>query len=337
MSVATARLIVLIGGACLLAVLVTSVGVEPVADAFATMSWWLLLVLVFPCVPGNIFDTLGWRFAFPHDRVSFLTLWRARLAGEAVNTVTPTASVGGEAVKAWLLRPRVPYSEGFTAVVVAKTTITVAQGLFLLLGLLLVSNSAADGRLLSGMRWLIVVELFAVAGFVAVQVSGVVGGAVRVVGTKLGLGSALARAADVSLVEDTLRDFYRRRPYRLLLSLAAHFMGWLLSAVELWVVLRLLGVEISPTTALVLEAFATGIKFVTFFVPAGVGTTEGGLVLIFVAFGFGAPLGLAFALVRRFREVCWTAIGLIMLMTMGGRMPTRSDVLALSTSEGEPA
>src|SRR5207244_12647857 len=105
---ATARVIVLIGGACLLGALVASVGVEPVADAFATMSWWLLVVLVFPCVPGNIFDTLGWRFAFPHDRVSFLTLWRARLAGEAVNTVTPTASVGGEAVKAWLVRPRAP-------------------------------------------------------------------------------------------------------------------------------------------------------------------------------------------------------------------------------------
>ena len=75
----------------------------------------------------------------------------------------------------------------------------------------------------------------------------------------------------------------------------------------------------------------------TFFVPAGVGTTEGGLVLIFVAFGFGAPLGLAFALVRRFRELCWTAIGLIVLMTMGGRVPTRRDVLALPTSEGEPA
>jgi uncharacterized protein (TIRG00374 family) len=209
--------------------------------------------------------------------------------------------------------------------------------LFLLLGLLLVRGSAADGRLLTGMRWLIVVELFAVAGFIAVQVSGIVGGAVRVVGARLGFRSALARAADVGRVEHTLRDFYTRRPYRLALSLAAHFVGWLLSAAELWVVLRLLGVVISPTTALVLEAFATGIKFVTFFVPAGVGTTEGGLVLIFAAFGLGAPLGLAFALVRRVRELCWTAIGLIVLMAMVGRMPTRGDVLALSTNDGEPA
>jgi len=93
----------------LLGVLLVSVGLEPVVQAFSTLSWWLLVVLVFPCVLGNLFDTLGWRFAFPRDRVSFLTLWRARLAGEAVNTVTPTASVGGEAVKAWLRRPHVPH------------------------------------------------------------------------------------------------------------------------------------------------------------------------------------------------------------------------------------
>ena|SRR5947207_2116466 len=334
---AIARLIVLVGGLCLLGVLVVSVGVEPVGQAFATMSWGLLVVLVFPCVLGNIFDTLGWRFAFPHDRVSFATLWRARLAGEAVNTVTPTGSVGGEAVKAWLLRPHVPYREGLAAVVVAKTTITVAQGLFLLLGLLLVSGTPADGRLLTGMRWLVVVELLAVAGFIAVQVSGIVGGAVGVVGARLGFSSALARAADVGRVEHTLREFYMRRPYRLALSLAAHFIGWLLSAAELWVVLQLLGVDISLITALVVEAFATGIRFMTFFVPAGVGTTEGGLVLVFVAFGLGAPLGLAFALVRRLRELCWTAVGLIVLMTMGGSVRARGGALTLPTTGREPA
>ena len=332
-----ARLIVLLGGGCLLAVLVTSVGLTALADAFATMSWRVLIVLVFPCVPATMFDTLGWRFAFPGDRVPFFTLWRVRLSGEAINTVTPTASVGGEAVKAWLLRPRVPYRESFTAIVVAKTTLTAAQGLFLLLGLLLVDDRAADDRLVKGMRWLIVVELFAVAGFIAVQVSGVVGNAVRLVGAKLGLQAALARAADVGLVEATLRQFYRRRPYRLALSLAAHFVGWLLSAAELWMILRLLGIEISPTTALVLEAFATGIRFLTFFVPAGVGTTEGGLMLIFVAFGFGAPLGLAFALVRRFREVCWSAVGLIILITVAGRMPTRADVLTPAAAGREMA
>ena len=89
--------------------------------------------------------------------------------------------------------------------------------------------------------------------------------------------------------------------------------------------------------ATTVEAFATGIRFMTFFVPAGVGTTEGGLVLVFVAFGLGAPLGLAFALVRRLRELCWTAVGLIVLMTMGGSVRARGGALTLPTTGREPA
>ena len=316
-SMAVARLVVLVGGLGLLAALVASVGLDAITGAFTTLSWRLLIVLVVPFVFGNILDTLGWRFAFTRDLVSFPTLWRARLAGEAVNTTTPTASVGGEAVKAWLLRPHVSYDEGLASVVVAKTTITVAQGLFLVLGLLLATGMPADGRVLTGMRWLLVVEILAVVGFVAVQVSGVVGGALRAVGQRLGLPSVVARSADVGRVEHVLRRFYTGRPGRLTLSVTAHLLGWVISATEIWLVLHFLGADVSLSSALVLEAFATGIRFVTFFVPAGVGTTEGGLVLVFVAFGLGAPLGLSFALVRRLREVCWTAAGLLMLMALG--------------------
>jgi putative membrane protein len=312
------RLVVIVGGLGLLTALVVSVGLDAVTTAFSTLSWRLGIVVVMPFMLVNIFDTLGWRFAFPRDLVSFPTLWRARLAGEAVNTTTPTATVGGEAVKAWLLRPRVPYDEALASVVIAKTTITVAQGLFLLLGLLLVTGTPADGRFLTGMRWLLVVEVLAVTGFVAVQVSGVVGGAVRALGQRFSLPSAVARSADVGRVEEMLRRFYTRQPSRLALSIAAHFLGWAISAMEIWLVLHFLGTEVSFVTALVLEAFATAIKFIAFWVPGGIGTSEGGLVLVFVAFGLGAPLGLSFALVRRLREVCWTAAGLLVLMALGG-------------------
>ena len=323
---AAGRWVVLFGGLALLVALVTSVGVGTFAAAFAVLSWRLVLVVIMPFTLVNIFDTLGWRFAFVRDRVSLPTLWRTRLAGEAINTSTPTASVGGEAVKAWLLQPRVPYPEALASVVIAKTTITVAQGLFLLFGLLLVTEAPADTRMLTGMRWLLVLEVLAVAGFVAVQVSGVVARGVRAVGRRFALPAVVARSADVAGVEQLIRGFYTRQPVRLTLSIAAHFLGWAVSALEIWVVLRLLGVEVSLTTALTLEAFATGIRFITFFVPAGIGTTEGGLVLVFVAFGLSAPLGLSFALVRRLRELCWTGGGLLVLVAIGG--PRRSRALA---------
>src|SRR5262245_21473888 len=126
-----ARVLLLLGGAGLFLVLLIEVGPRAVVESFSTLSWRLLVVIVFPFVIVNTFDTLGWKFAFRRAGVPFRALLLARLAGEAVNATTPSASVGGEAVKAWLLRRHAPVEDTVSSVVVAKTTITIAQALFL--------------------------------------------------------------------------------------------------------------------------------------------------------------------------------------------------------------
>src|SRR6266850_3985684 len=129
------RAALLLAGATLFALLVWEIGPRAIVASFTRLGFSLLIVLVFPFCVITAFDTLGWRYAFRRDRVSFWELAVARVAGEAVNGTTPTGSVGGEAVKAWLLRDRVPFRESLPSVIVAKTTITIAQGLFLLFGL----------------------------------------------------------------------------------------------------------------------------------------------------------------------------------------------------------
>src|SRR5260370_6110917 len=120
--------------------------------------------------------TLGWRFAFARDAATFRRLFGARLAGEALNLVAAGGSVGGEAVKAWLIRRDVAYAESVPSVVIAKTTITIAQALFLLIGVALAwTMPATDSRVITAMLWLLVVEVAAVARFVAVPGVGGVG------------------------------------------------------------------------------------------------------------------------------------------------------------------
>ena len=108
-----------------------------IAASIARVGWRLAVVIVFPTVLVALFDVLGWRYAFTRDRVGLVTLFWTRLAGEAVNLTTPTAALGGEAAKTWLLRDHVSLAESLSSVIVAKTTITIAQGLLLLLGVVL--------------------------------------------------------------------------------------------------------------------------------------------------------------------------------------------------------
>ncbi|MBI4245963.1 MAG: flippase-like domain-containing protein, partial [Candidatus Rokubacteria bacterium] len=130
-----------------------------VLSSLSRLSWELVIVLVLPHSLVTIFDTLGWRFAFRRDTVAFRALVPARLAGEAVNMATPTAALGGEAVKTWLLRGHVSLDESLPSVIIAKTTITIAQGVFLLFGIALAWRTLpSDSLFLHAMQWLLAVE-----------------------------------------------------------------------------------------------------------------------------------------------------------------------------------
>src|SRR5260370_25906662 len=170
-------------------------------------------------------DTLGWRFAFQRDAVPFRSLLAARLAGEAFNMTTPTASVGGEAVKAWFIRPYVPLAESLPSVVIAKTTITIAQALYLATGLVVAMTVLPrTSTLLQIMQWLLGLEILGVGGFVAVQVFGLLGAGGRML-QRLGLppptrGAELTGQTDSALAHLSLDgagrlDLPCPRPYLL--------------------------------------------------------------------------------------------------------------------------
>ncbi len=309
----TTRFVLLLLGMALCGVLWWRIGLGDVVTACAALSWRLPLLLCFPASLMVTCDTLGWRFAFRRDLVPLGTLVSVRLAGEAFNIATPTASVGGEAVKAWLLRPYLPLSESLPSVVIAKTTITIGQTLFLLLGVLVAGSILPTGSvLLGGMRWLLALECVATAGFVVVQVLGATGRMGRVL-QRLGPLGALDRPRLFGQIDQTLAHFYRHEPRRLSLSVGWHFAGWVLGILESYLILHALGFPVSFGTATVVDAFGSGIGFATFLIPARLGAQEAGDVAIFTALGFGAPAGLAFSLVRRLREGLWAGIGLLAL------------------------
>jgi uncharacterized membrane protein YbhN (UPF0104 family) len=307
------RWLLLASGATLLGWLVRRNDPMAVLGAVSGLSWRLLIVLVFPFTVVVVLDTLGWRYAFPDSHVPFRTLLWTRIVGEAVNVTTPTASVGGEAVKAWLLRPHVALTDALSSVIVAKTTITIAQGLMLAFGIVCAwAVLPADSGLLRPMEWLLLVEVVAVGGFVAVQLGGVVGAGGRLL-ARFGMPRAAAGGA---ALHDSLGGFYRRSPSRLALSIGFHFLGWVVSALETYLIIMLLGLEVSLLTTMVIEAASTAVRFATFMVPGSLGVLEGGHVAVFVALGLTGAAALSFSLVRRIREAAWAGVGFIVLAAL---------------------
>ena len=308
----TFRGVLLVGGLVVLIALVARVGIESVGSVLSRLTWWQLALV---CIPYGLImavDTLGWRYAFTSTPPPYLRMLAARTAGEAVNIVTALGSVGGEAVKVWLLRPAVPYDESVPSVVIAKTTSTIAQALLLLLGLLLALTAMAlDGNVIWAMLGLLAVEMLLVGGFFATQVTGLV----RRAGRLLAWSGLIEDASAAEELDACLRRYYREKWRRFLLSISFHFGGWLLGALETLVILYVLEIPVPIATATVIEALGSGVRFATFLVPGSLGVLEGANTGVFGALGLGASAGLAFSLVRRARQGVWIGIGLAVLVT----------------------
>ena len=173
------RAALLLAGATLFALLVWTIGPRAIAASFGQLGWALTDRSRLSFCVITLFEHPRLEVRLPARRVSFWALARTRrMAGEAVNGTSRAGSVGGEAVKAWLLRDRVPFRESLPSVIVAKTTITIAQGLFLLFGILVAWSTlpAHESWLLKPMGALLALEILAVAGFVSAQMTGVLAG-----------------------------------------------------------------------------------------------------------------------------------------------------------------
>lgn len=124
------RIILLLLGLVTLIALIWYSGPARIAHTVTQLGFSGLTIILLPSILIYGLDTLGWRFTLVQysSCVPFSRLFLIRMAGEAVNLTTPTAYLGGEPVKSYLLRRYdVPLTDAIASVVTSKTTMTIAQ------------------------------------------------------------------------------------------------------------------------------------------------------------------------------------------------------------------
>jgi hypothetical protein len=110
------------------------------------------------------------------------------------------------------------------------------------------------------------------------------------------------------------------RNYRLEQPALVRRMFWigvacqLLIASEVVVVLRTLHLPIHILGVMAIEGVTRAMKLASGWIPARVGSDEGGAISAFGVVGFSPILGLALALTRRIRDLLWASIGILWLV-----------------------
>jgi uncharacterized protein (TIRG00374 family) len=277
--------------------------------------WWPVLLLPYGVVTW--LEAISWDYLLlsPTPRPSLARLFRLRLSGEALNTLTPTAGLGGEPFKASrLVALGLPWEEATASVVIHKGVTILSLVLYIFLGLALVPFILP---LTGSLAMFLGLGAFLLATgallFVLVQGRGPCMGGVRLL-ERLGLCPRVLKEKETELesLDAAMAYFYRQHPGRGFLSLALFFLAWLTHAVEVYVIFWLLGHPISWGLAVCLDALAMLFTALGFFIPASLGIQDGGNVLLALGFHLGATLGAAFSILRRLREAFWMGLGLLL-------------------------
>jgi Lysylphosphatidylglycerol synthase TM region len=276
--------------------------------------------------------TLSWmRCMAPADRkVGFWSLWRARVAGEAIGDLT-FGPVVAEPMKLVALGDRVSLSSRITSLTVENIAYAISCCLMIMAGTIALLATLSLNDSLSTVL-IIALGVMSVSTLAAVLVisrrwrlaSGIAGKVAIVLPGRLS-----EKLRHLRTLEDYIFDFYTKRPVDFFLLVLCQAAFHLAGTFEIFVTLRLIGVESIFSTAFMLESFNRAINIIFIFVPALVGIDEAGTGLVAGALGFGAASGVALAIIRKIRMFFWIGIGLLLLL--GDR--TKSAVTAETVIE----
>ena len=314
--------------------LIQLAGIDRLLDTFYEVVWPLFLIFI-PYVIVYLLDARGWQATF-HDRpklLSFYRLFLIRTAGESLNNTLPSAYLGGEPVKALLLkRFNVDMAEASSTVIAAKTTMTIAQALFTLLGFGALYISLERSIVLSGffpVVWIVfIVGVIGIGVLVRWQQTGFTRPLVRLARVSKLFTQVLLRYENSLIALDiSLARLHGQAKAKFWVSSGWFFCGWMVGVFEVYFFGVIFGVPLSLIDALAIEALVNMLRAVAFIMPSNIGIQEGGIVLLFLAVGQTAFSGISFSLVRRFRELIWIGFGFGLLNWYGWRNQEMPDNL----------
>jgi lysylphosphatidylglycerol synthase-like protein len=294
-------------GTALFAYSINAVGLAKIQDASVRVGWGFGAILLLSGA-REVVRTLAWTHTIEGPvRLSFRDAFRARLAGEAFNSLLPMGMLVGEPMKAEHVGHRLPFATAFTALAVelafygASLVLLFSAGavalfpssavLFLALMALVAVPLARDGSRRRG-----IVEP-TVASFE--HVANVIG---RLRETLRRLGGPVLRFASLN----------PGRAWRLVV-LEAAFQFFAVS--EVYLTLALITPQhVAWSSAVVLETVSRGVTILFKMLPMRLGIDEAGAAVFADRLGLGSATGITLALVRRMRLLCWSAVGIVFVL-----------------------
>ena len=308
-----ARALLSVAGLALLVFLILKVGAATVLGYIVDFGPWFLVIVGLGF--GWIF-LQAWAWSLiqaAHFRpVPLGRLFRAKLISDSLNTLIPTANLGGDAVRPLLIKRQVPLEEGIPSVLVDKTAEGFAAALFLVSGLPPQPGPAPPAALDEHRRDALSRGHRGRDRPLHRHPNEGIPRAAQPDREGLPPGPEIHRQAR-RLHPDARRQSADRLSMpepRTAAAVALHYAARLVGVAEVYVILRVLGAHASALQALFTSTGVTIINTAFFIVPGQFGVAESAHALVLQSLGFPAALGLSLGVIRRIRKMATASVGL---------------------------
>jgi uncharacterized protein (TIRG00374 family) len=291
----------------------------------------LALLAVVPYGVAVTLDTAGWAAILRglEARVATWRLLRLRLSTEAVHLSFPGGPILAEGLKVWFLSRRfgVGAAEGSASLAVKKALQLGTQGAYLFTAAVVAGAALPEGSVLRKVLFgLGALSTLTSVVLVAVLLSGRVAERLWRLLRRVPVARVqrwtIAREVAFMETDQHVRVVLQSHARGLVVAFLWILAGWFAEAGETWVLLRLLGVDLSFPAVLAFEPVVSFARSAAFFIPAGLGVQDAGYMAFLRQAGISDAVNraAAFVLLKRFKEVFWIAIGWILLLaTRAGR------------------
>jgi glycosyltransferase 2 family protein len=318
-------------GLVLFGYFVRRAGLGEIASGIQRLGFGFILILAISSL-RYVVRALAWMRCVeaPH-RLPFRDAVAARLMGDALGNIIPFASVAvSEPSKAVFVKDRVPLLVGLSALAVENIFYALSVALFIFAGTatLLLSFTLPKGLRYASVGALITTLVIIPAGYFLLRSeSKFLSGTLKFFGRHGVAPKLVAKVAPrLQSLEERIFGFYQRSQQSFLSIFALDMCFHLAGVAEIYTTLLFIS-PLAPSLrqAFILESVNRIINVAFKFIPLRAGVDEGGTGQVSKVLGFAPGIGVTLAIIRKGRDIFWSAIGIVLIWKKGLSLRNLSD------------
>jgi hypothetical protein len=310
-------------GLLLFAYFIRRAGIGEIAAGIQRLGYGFILILAISSL-RYVVRALAWiRCVEEPYHLPFRDAVAARLMGDALGNIIPFASVAvSEPSKAVFVKDRMPLIAALSALAVENIFYALSVALFIFAGTatLLLSFSLPKALRYASIGALITTLVIIPAGYLLLRSeSKFLSGTLRFFGRHGVAPNLVAKIAPrVQALEERIFGFYQRSRKSFFAIFALDMCFHLAGVAEIYATLSFIS-PLAPSLrqAFILESVNRIINVAFKFIPLRAGVDEGGTGQVSKVLGFARGIGVTLAIIRKGRDIFWSAVGIVLIWKKG--------------------